>query len=505
MNVKNVLEWLESAANSYPDKVVYQDEINGISFRELKHKARVIGTSMVDVENYSPIAVFASRSILTAVSFLGVVYSGHAYAPIDPSLPEKRIDSILDILTPTAVVIDSANKERILPIITRHGIDKFFIVEDILDADHLDDKCLSVIRGKMISTDPLYVIFTSGSSGKPKGVITSHVSLITYIESYVKVMNINKDDVLGNQSPLDYIAAIRDIYIPLLTCCKSMIIPKNLFMQPKALFDFVNQNGITTVGWSVSVFTLLSKLGCFDENNIRTLRKICFSGSVMPPKCLKEWQTNLPEARFVNQYGPTEATASCTYYVIDHVVDEDENISIGIPYDNYRVYLMDENMNEVSDGSVGQICVTGPILALGYYNDRERTEESFVFKDLSVGYPVRIYKTGDLGRIREDGLLEFHGRLDRQIKHMGHRVELSEIELACNSISGVIENVVVYDKAKEQLVMFYVGNAEKKDIITELRKSLPDFMIPRRIIKTESIYKLPNGKVDIKEMEERLK
>ena len=258
----------------------------------------------------------------------------------------------------------------------------------------------------------------------------------------------------------------------------------------------------SAVGWSVSAFTILTSLGAFEEVGLKSLRKICFSGSVMPCRVLRKWQENLPEAHFVNQYGPTEATASCTYYSVDHLVEEDEVLPIGKAYDNYRVFLIDEHGNDPAVGEQGEICVCGPILALGYYNDPERTAAAFTLNPLNRAYPERMYRTGDYGRLDEAGILHFCGRMDRQIKHMGHRVELDEVEHAANVVDGVAESCVIYNKAKEVLILFYTGDCDRRSLALALRDELPGFMVPRKIKKLEQLPKLPNGKYDMKKLEE---
>ena len=365
-----------------------------------------------------------------------------------------------------------------------------------------ENDMLATVRRQMSMTDPLYIIYTSGSTGNPKGVMTSHLSLMTYINAYCDVMHIEESDVLGNQSPLDYIAAIRDIYLPLKTGCSTAIIPKEYFMEPNALFDYMNDKKVSSVGWSVSAFTILTSLGAFEEVGLKSLRKICFSGSVMPCRVLRKWQENLPEAHFVNQYGPTETTASCTYYSVDHTVEDDEVLPIGKAYDNYRVFLIDEHGNEPAVGEQGEICVCGPILALGYYNDPGRTAAAFTLNPLNKAYPERMYRTGDYGRLDEAGILHFCGRMDRQIKHMGHRVELDEVEHAANVVEGVAESCVIYNKAKEVLILFYTGDCDRRSLALALRDELPGFMVPRKIKKLELLPKLPNGKYDMKKLEE---
>lgn len=558
--MKNVLEWLEATITKSPEKIAFSDTENSITFAQVYDIARNTGAYLIEQlgVDRTPVAVFAGRKMVTPAYFLGVVYAGRPYAPIDASLPDKRIEKILENLCPRAIVTDRESLEHVESIVDElaktEGFDRpqIFVAEDIshferivgadnnyknseltgddvtggeketdgivaenekdtdggvvaVRVEETDDKSpekLAAVRRQMSMTDPLYIIYTSGSTGNPKGVMTSHLSLMTYINAYCDVMHIEESDVLGNQSPLDYIAAIRDIYLPLKTGCSTAIIPKEYFMEPNALFDYMNEKKVSSVGWSVSAFTILTSLGAFEEVGLKSLRKICFSGSVMPCRVLRKWQENLPEAHFVNQYGPTEATASCTYYSVDHTVEEDEVLPIGQAYDNYRVFLIDENGNEPTVGEQGEICVCGPILALGYYNDWKRTDAAFTLNPLNKAYPERMYRTGDYGRLDEDGILHFCGRMDRQIKHMGHRVELDEVEHAANVVEGVAESCVIYNKAKEVLILFYTGDCDRRSLALALRDELPGFMVPRKIKKLEQLPKLPNGKYDMKKLEE---
>ena len=528
--MKNVLEWLEATITKSPEKIAFSDTENSITFAQVYDIARNTGAYLIEKlgVDRTPVAVFAGRKMVTPAYFLGVVYAGRPYAPIDASLPDKRIEKILENLCPRAIVADRESLEHVESIVDElaksEGFDRpqIFVAEDISRFEQVvcaDSNCkisesvgdavtdsendtLAAVRRQMSMTDPLYIIYTSGSTGNPKGVMTSHLSLMTYINAYCDVMHIEESDVLGNQSPLDYIAAIRDIYLPLKTGCSTAIIPKEYFMEPNALFDYMNEKKVSSVGWSVSAFTILTSLGAFEETELKSLRKICFSGSVMPCRVLRKWQENLPKAHFVNQYGPTEATASCTYYIVDHTVEEDEVLPIGQAYDNYRVFLIDEHGNEPAVGEQGEICVCGPILALGYYNDKERTDAAFTLNPLNKAYPERMYRTGDYGRLDEDGILHFCGRMDRQIKHMGHRVELDEVEHAANVVEGVAESCVIYNKAKEVLILFYTGDCDRRSLALALRDELPGFMVPRKIKKLEQLPKLPNGKYDMKKLEE---
>ena len=498
----SVLDWLDNTAGKYAGKTVFTDENRKITFSEFNNYTKSIGTYLARlVSGNAPVVVMSGRHVLTPSAFLGVVRAGCFYAPMDATMPLSRLNSILNVIKSDFMLVDKEHLE------TAKKLDfsgKIIIIDDIISTIP-DENLLSKARLGLTEISPLYVIFTSGSTGVPKGVITSHHSLMCYIDAVCKVLDINESDVLGNQSPLDYIAAVRDIYLPLKTGASTVIIPKNEFSMPTELFETLNKNWVTTLCWSVAGIELPAKLGAFDCVKPEYLKKVCFSGSVMPCKYLKIWQENLPDVLYVNQYGPTEATASCTYYVVDEKVDDDTVLPIGTPYENYSIILLNEDGTETAEGEIGEICVKGPILALGYYGDLERTNESFIQNPLNKNYCELIYKTGDLGNLREDGLLMFHGRKDRQIKHMGHRIELGEIEETAKQIDGLGECCALYNKEKEHLYLFYTGDVTSKEIVLHFRKVLPAFMVPRKLVALEELPKLPNGKLDMQSMKAMFK
>lgn len=490
----SVLNWLEYSAVSFANKTIFTDKESALTFSQLNEYTKSIGTCLAkQIKPGSPVVVMTGRHVMTPACYLGVVRAGCFYAPMDATMPVARLNQILGVIRADTILVDREHAELAATLDFSGNI---LIMEDIMDTCP-DDELLKKASSRLVGTSPLYVIFTSGSTGVPKGVITSHESLMCYIDAVCKVLDMDCDDVLGNQSPLDYIAAIRDIYIPVKLGASTVILPKNEFSMPAKLFETLNEYHVTTLCWSVAGVELPAKLGAFDVVKPKYVKKVCFSGSVMPCKYLKIWQQNLPDVRYVNQYGPTEATASCTYYVVQDPVEEDTVLPIGVPYENYKILLLNEDHTETVFGQVGEICVAGPILALGYYGNPEKTAESFLQNPLNPNYRELIYKTGDLGRFREDGILEFHGRKDRQIKHMGHRIELGEIESTATQIPGIVECCALYQKEKELLYLFYSGEATSKEIAVHFRKVLPAFMVPRKIVTLEAVPHLPNGKVDM--------
>ncbi len=491
---KSVLCRLNAAAEKYSTKTAFKDPENSLTFGEFNGLTKSIGTYLAGItQPGDPVVVMSGRHVFTPACFLGAVRAGCFYAPMDGDMPVTRLNQILSVIKSDIMLVDKAHLE-IAQSLNFDG--KMVVMEDIMSTP-ADEELLKSREEGIVCTSPLYVIFTSGSTGVPKGVITSHQSLMTYIDSVGKVLSIDDTDVLGNQSPLDYIAAIRDIYLPITFGAQTFIIPKNEFAVPTQLFDTLNNEKITALCWSVAGVELPAKLGAFDVSKPEYLKKLCFSGSVMPCKYLKIWQENLPDVLYVNQYGPTEATASCTYYVVNEKVDDDTVLPIGKPYDNYRVFLLNEDNTPTEQGKTGEICVTGPILALGYYGNAEYTEKSFIQNPLNNNYRELIYKTGDLGSFDSDGLLQFHGRKDRQIKHLGHRIELGEIEETAKKIDGVTDCCSLYNKPKEHLYLFYTGDATSKDIVLYFRKNMPAFMVPRKLVNLDKLPTLPNGKLDM--------
>ena len=498
----NVLSWLDNSAKNYRDKVLFNDTENSLTFGDFDKITKSVGTFLSDkVSVNSPVVVMSGRNVYTPAIYLGVVRSGCFYVPMDATMPVKRLNQILDVINSPVMVVDRAN----LKIAEKLNFDgEVIILEDIIDTK-IREEILAERTACITENSPLYVIFTSGSTGVPKGVITSHRSLICYIDAVTKVLESNEKDVLGNQSPLDYIAAVRDIYIPLKTGASTVIISKNEFAIPVKLFETLNNYKVNTLCWSVAGIEIPAKLGGFAECKPEFVEKVIFSGSVINGRYLGVWQENMPNTRFINQYGPTETTASCTYFEVKERASEDTVLPIGKPYDNYSVFLLDENNCPVKNGEVGEICVTGPGVTLGYYGDAERTSQVFMQNPLNNNYREIIYKTGDLGHFEDDGNLYFNGRKDRQIKHMGHRVELGEIEKLAYEIDGIESCYALYEKPKALLYLFYTGSATAKEITIYFRGNLPAFMVPRKIINLEKLPTLPNGKVDTLELKKYFK
>ena len=494
--MKNVLQYLESNAIACPDKIAVSDFEKSLSFLSLCNAAKNIGSCLSDIhERNSPVALFLEKSADLLCAMLGVVYSGNFYSVIDLELPADRKNKIFETLQPAALLTDREHLDKAKEI---HFDGKIILLEDAQNAD-IDEERLSYIRKRQIDTDPLYANFTSGSTGVPKGIVVCHRSVIDFIDVFTETFDINSTDVVANQAPFDFDVSVKDIYSSLKTGAQLVIVPRRLFSAPVELIDYLCENKITVMIWAVSALCLISTLHGLDYKTPQTVKKILFSGEVMPHKHLLNWQTHLPQATFVNLYGPTEITCNCTYHILDKNRDYSDGIPIGQPFENEDVFLLDDTNRLVEEiGKAGEICVRGTALALGYYASAEQTAKSFVQNPLNCNYPELIYRTGDLAVYDKNRELVFSGRKDFQIKYMGHRIELEEIEHAMSAIDGVERSICIFDEKKSKLKGFYVGTIDKAELHSVMKASLPAFMIPGILRQLDEIPLTKNGKADRK-------
>ncbi len=490
--INNVLDYLEINERNVPEKIALSDTSVRITYAQYADYARRIGTSLALAVKQTclPVAVLIDRNVKTVYTFMGVVYSGNFYVPIDATMPSERVNLILDTLKPMAV-LDA-----------RDECDGAYGAIDVLKylQTEPDMKLLDGIRKSMIDIDPLYTIFTSGSTGVPKGVTVAHRNVIDLVEAFEEAFHFEETTVWGNQAPFDFDVSVKDIYNSLYVGGTVEIIPKKLFMSPVNLLEYLNERHIDTLIWAVSALRIVSDFKTFAKIKPTNLKNVMFSGEVMPIKSINYWMEHLSDVRYVNLYGPTEITCNCTYYVIDRMFAPNEKIPAGKAFKNTRIYLRDESGQIIRPGStdvIGEITVSGTCVACGYYNNAEKTAEAFV-QDIGVSaYPGVMYATGDLGYYDANGNIVFASRKDSQIKHMGHRIELGEIEAALNAIDDLTVACCAFDEEKGKIVCFYQAKQEcKKQIVDSLAKKLPKYMWPNIYLHFEQLPFNKNGKID---------
>lgn len=492
---KNVLELLEHSAQRFPEKTAFAEEKDSITYASFLDLCQSTGTGLLALQAYGrPVAVYLEKGIPCLAAMLGVAYSGGFYTVIDTHMPAARIQSIFNTLSPAAVVTDAAHAQAAAEFL---GDAKLVLFEEISQTP-CDGEALARIRSRMIDTDPLYALFTSGSTGVPKGTVVCHRSVIHYAHWAAQTFRFTQDTVFASQTPFYFSMSVLDIFATLQSGATLCMPPKSYFSFPVQLLEYLEAHKVNTIYWVPSALGLITRMKALDYVKPSALSTILFAGEVMPVKWLNVWRSHYPQALFANLYGPTEVTDICAYYIVDRPFRDDESLPIGHACDNCGLLVLDENGREPAAGAQGELCVRGSFLAMGYYGAPDKTAESFVQNPLNRTYPELIYRTGDLVYYNERGELVYVGRKDFQIKHMGYRIELGEIEAAVSACEGVEVCVCLYDTKRDKLILVYEGTASQEEILPFAKGKLPSYMVPNRIIHTRKMPYNANGKLDRK-------
>ena len=494
---KTIFELLEETTRKYPDKIAFTDSNGEITYKEFVKKSKIIGTSL-SKNNWlnKPIAIYLDKNINCLTSMIGINYSGNFYTIIDNKMPLDRIKNIFQTLEPVCVITDTKNSTNLKKIESKFETLLVNNLDDKIDQTKLDD-----IKSKIIDTDPMYVLFTSGSTGIPKGTVLNHRAVISYIKWFKETMGINDKTIFGSQTPFYFSMSVSDIFSTMASGATFHIIPKMLFSFPLKLIDFLNEKKINTIYWVPSALCIVANFKALDVSIPKYLNKILFAGEVMPMKQLNIWRKKLPNAMYANLFGPTETTDICSYYIVDREFLDHETLPIGKHCDNCDLLIIKEDNTLAKVNEEGELYARGSFLSSGYYKNQEKTKEVFVQNPINDLYPEIVYKTGDIVKLNDQGELIYLSRKDFQIKHMGYRIELGEIESAINSISDIETCVCIYDTDTSKIVLFYKANdLEKEDVLKQAKDKLPQYMWPNEIIKINKIPYNSNGKIDRKQL-----
>lgn len=493
----NIIEWLENSTQKFPDKIAFSDPETSITYNELKNKALSAASLICQyAAPTAPVAFYLEKSTYAVCGMMGAAYAGCFYSFIDVRQPVTRAKTVFETLKPSIIITDETNLEKLLSFTDS----KYILLKDLVNYK-IDENEINKRKESYLDINPLYVNFTSGSTGNPKGVTICHRSVIDFIPVFCKQFSLCSDDSFANQAPFDFDVSVKDIYSGIYLGATVHLIPREYFSSPVKLMDYLCDRKPTVLVWAVSALCFISIMKGLDYKKPDSLKTIMFSGEVMPVKQLHVWQKSLPDVTYINIYGPTEITCNCTYYVLDKDFEETDTIPIGKAFKNEKVFLIDDNDNLITDKNIaGEICVSGTCVAQGYYNNPEITANAFIQNPFNKAYNEIIYKTGDLGKYDDDNNLIYIGRKDFQIKYMGHRIELGEIETAVMAVDGITRACCIFDTDKNRLILFYTGENNNSLLLQSLKKTLPPFMIPSTIIYIEQMPLSKNGKIDRKEL-----
>ena len=454
--------------------------------------ARNIGPgALVALQNGKGVAGYAAM--------LACLMRGAAYANLDPKNPAERLTRILGRCQPALVLADAAPAESVAEAARAVGAELLSLADQDLAALPPTPPEF----GAVIGTDIAYVMFTSGSTGMPKGVAISHASVLNFIAWVRTTFDIVPEDTLAGANPVYFDNSVFDFYGALFNgACLAPMLAEDL-ASPRRLVQRVDAAGCT-VWFSVpSLLIYLKTMKALGPDDFRAIRAIIFGGEGYPKTELaKLHATHGARARLFNVYGPTECTCICSAHLVtpDDLADGVGLPTLGRIAPNFRFRLLDGD-REVAPGEAGELGLIGPQVALGYYNDPERSAAAFVRDPGRPAVAAPMYRTGDL--VREvDGLLYFVGRADNQIKHMGYRIELEEIEAAINAVPDVAQAAVVYRRIRDGFghIIAHVATIDatltEARLREELQKILPAYMLPNRYVLLSDLPKNANGKVD---------
>ncbi len=509
MRTTSVLGILEETVKRYGTRTAIIDGEDRITYEQLTEQAGRLGyalTKALDGAVQKPVMLFMEKGHRCITAMLGVLYSGNIYVPMDVKTPLDRFLSIQQTLKSTCILTTAA--EALL--LRKTGYEgEVLLYEELLEKqkDHeriqngqcAVSKLPEKVGVRTVDTDLMYILFTSGSTGAPKGVAVTHRSVIDYIEDFQKEVRIDAEDILGNQTPFYTDMSLKDIYMGVKAGAAVCIIPQQYFMSPKRLLQYLEDKRVTSLAWVPTAYRIVVQFDGLSKVRPQYLRRFLFSGETMPVPVYQYWKGKYPDAEFIQQYGPTEITGACTSFRVTKDYREGETIPIGKPFPNTGLLLLDEEDREIRSSDterMGEICIYGTCLAAGYYNNPQKTREVFVQNPLVTTHESLLYRTGDLARWDGDGNLIFVSRKDDQIKHGGRRIEPGEIEAAAIAVEEIQACCCVHNVQKDALALYYIGESDERELIRKLQDRLPKYMIPTIFHKREMLPILANGKLN---------
>ncbi len=493
--LNSAVRLLEQAAGRYAANIALEEEDLRLSYADYLDYARRIGTGLIHAGlNRKPVVMMLPKGAVTLAAFMGAMYAGCPYVPMNLGTPLPRMEKMFDNLSPGAILCGKEQEEGLkaqfpaVPVLS---------VETLLESK-IDEAALERSLDQVVDTDPIYIMYTSGSTGTPKGVTIPHRGVIDYAHWVVERFGFDETTVMASQAPFYFDNSIFDIYGAMLCGGKLVIVPESLYMFPAKLPQYLAEHEITSIFWVPTVMINVANSGSLDTVELPKLKNIAFCGEVMPNTQLNIWRRALPDRTYANLYGPTEISDVCCYYMVDRAFADSDPLPIGKACENMRVVILREDNTEAAVNEQGELCVLGSGVALGYWNAPEITAKVFVNNPLQPNVPQKMYRTGDLAYRNEEGLIMFQGRKDNQVKVRGNRIELGEIESAAMCVNGVENVCAVLDEEAQQIVLF-VETAEPftlRKFNLELKRYIPNYMMPGKLVCMEKLPHTPNDKID---------
>jgi amino acid adenylation domain-containing protein len=500
-----------------------------MTYRELDRKSTQLAHQLRDAgcRRGDRVCVLMPKSLPAIVGILGIVKADCAYVPIDPQSPAQRVRKVLDQCEPRVVLaggqvgplLDEVAAQQdvrspwMLGWLGAEGLTNANVRADFTEADS-QQYSVSPREYENCSDDPAYIMFTSGSTGVPKGVVITHANVGHYLGWAINYFGLTAADKMSSHPPLHFDLSVMDIFGALAVGAELHLVPQELNLLPNKMMEFIRSSALTHWFSVPSLLNYMAKFDVVEPHDCPTLKRLLWCGEVFPTPALMYWMKRLPHVAFTNLYGPTEATIASSYYTVpDCPKDESVTIPIGTACDGEELLVLDESLQPRPVGQMGDLYIKGVGLSPGYWKDPEKTASVFMPDPADPHSQARLYKTGDLATKETDGLIYFHGRSDTQVKSRGYRIELGDIEAALHALPMLDESAVVALEAGEvegvTICCAYV--AANGQVVTPaavkhgLRSAVPPYMIPSRYLAFDRLPKNASGKIDRPGLRERFR
>jgi amino acid adenylation domain-containing protein len=512
--------YLKETVSKYPQKTAVTDGSTSITFGQLDAGSDRLAGFLFElgVSKGDHVAYFMRRRPECVTATLGILKSGAAYIPLDPKMPQDRLIKIIKDSNPKTIICDDST--------VLEAINLRYLLEDhpysLISMDThnelVNSRELVLFFNGAYSSPPIYhipagspddvayILYTSGSTGNPKGVMVTHKNIRNYIDWAVEYFNISADDRLLGTAPLYFDMSTFDIFCALSAGATLYLATENKLLFPTHLAQFIEENQINLWKGVSSLLMYMCRAGVVRSGRMDTLQTVIFAGEPLAAKYLAQWMEAFPQVSFYNGYGPTEATGVSLCYHVTQTPKQREEIPIGRPCKGAKVIVLDDDGVPVKPGEIGELCISGVCLANGYLNDPEKTSKHFTEPPPGSDMGERIYHTGDLVRLSPDGEYVFISRKDQQVKWMGYRIELGEIETNLLAFPNVNDAAVLLieigDAEISELIAFFESDSilSSHDLSQFLGKRLPNYMVPKSFIQVNPLPRNDRGKIDRKEI-----